>query len=88
MYKNGLGNQKQIYEMAYAEIKACELSQVLRVVSQCVISSQALLKEGSTGMYPKVFVGLVRGSYRDIGCEVPLYPVVMAGKFIRELYRE
>ena len=38
-------------------------------------------------MYPKVFVGLARGSYRDIGCEVPLYPVVMAGKFIRELYR-
>ena len=77
--------------MAYAEIKACELSQVLRVVSQCVISSQALLKEGSTGMYPKVFVGLVHGSYiyiNYIGCEVPLYPVVMAGKFIRELYRE
>ena len=62
--ESGLGNQKQIYEMAYAEIKACELSQVLRVVSQCVISSQALFyKEGSTGMYPKVFVGLVRGSY-------------------------
>ena len=62
---------------------------MLRVVSQCVISSQALFyKEGSTGMYPKVFVGLVRGSYRDIGCDVPLYPVVIAGKFIRELYRE
>lgn len=62
---------------------------MLRVVKQCVISSQALFyKEGSTGMYPKVFVGLVRGSYRDIGCDVPLYPVVMAGKFIRELYRE
>lgn len=40
-------------------------------------------------MYPKVFVGLVRGSYIEIiGCEVPLYPVVMTGKFIRELYRE
>ena len=47
-----------------------------------------VFRKCSTGMYPKVFVGLVRGSYRDIGCEVPLYPVVMAGKFIRELYRE
>lgn len=48
----------------------------------------SIIKKGSTGMYPKVFVGLARGSYRNIGCEVPLYPVVMAGKFIRELYRE